>query len=48
MIGCSQSSWDIATPELKEAWRQGRKQLFYPYRKTHVPVLPEASKGDIR
>jgi peroxiredoxin len=28
--------WDIATPELKEAWRQGRKDLFFPYDKSHV------------
>ena len=23
--------WDIATPALKAAWEQGRKELFYPY-----------------
>lgn len=23
--------WDITTPELKSAWEQGRKDLFYPY-----------------
>ena len=22
--------WDITTPELKAAWQQGRKELFYP------------------
>jgi len=22
--------WDITRPELKEAWQQGRKELFYP------------------
>jgi hypothetical protein len=22
--------WDITTPELKTAWKQGRKELFYP------------------
>jgi hypothetical protein len=22
--------WDITTPELKAAWEQGRKELFYP------------------
>ena len=25
--------WDITTPELKAAWQQGRKELFYPYGK---------------
>ena len=23
--------WDITTSELKAAWQQGRKELFYPY-----------------
>jgi hypothetical protein len=23
--------WDITTPELKAAWQEGRKELFYPY-----------------
>jgi len=23
--------WDITTPELRAAWQQGRKDLFYPY-----------------
>jgi peroxiredoxin len=32
---------DIATPELKAAWQQGRKDLFYPYGKTYVPTLGE-------
>jgi len=26
--------WDITTPELKAAWEQGRKELFYPYAKS--------------
>jgi hypothetical protein len=26
--------WDIAKPELKAAWREGRKALFYPYGKS--------------
>ena len=26
--------WDITTPELKAAWQQGRKELFYPYGKS--------------
>ncbi len=33
--------WDITTPELKAAWRQGRKELFYPYGKTLVQTLEE-------
>jgi len=32
---------DIATPELKAAWQQGRKDLFYPYGKTYVQTLGE-------
>jgi hypothetical protein len=35
------TDWDITTPELKEAWQQGRKELFYPYGKTHVQTLGE-------
>jgi len=33
--------WDITTPELKAAWQQGRKELFYPYGKTYVETLGE-------
>lgn len=33
--------WDITTPELKAAWREGRKELFYPYGKTYVQTLVE-------
>jgi peroxiredoxin len=33
--------WDITTPELKAAWAQGRKDLFYPYGKTYVQTLGE-------
>jgi peroxiredoxin len=33
--------WDITTPELKAAWEQGRKELFYPYGKTLVQTLAE-------
>ena len=33
--------WDIATPELKEAWEQGRKELFHPYGKTLLQILTE-------
>jgi peroxiredoxin len=33
--------WDITIPELKAAWQQGRKELFYPYGKTYVQTLGE-------
>ncbi len=33
--------WDITTPELKAAWHQGRKELFYPYGETYVQTLGE-------
>jgi len=33
--------WDITTPEMKAAWKQGRKELFYPYGKTYVQTLSE-------
>ena len=33
--------WDITTTELKAAWQQGRKDLFYPYGKTYAQTLGE-------
>src|SRR5438132_10412453 len=33
--------WDITRPELKAAWQEGRKELFYPYGKTYVQTLGE-------
>ena len=33
--------WDITTPELKAAWQEGRKELFYPYGKTYLQTLSE-------
>jgi hypothetical protein len=33
--------WDITTPELKKAWQEGRKELFYPYGKTYAQTLGE-------
>jgi len=33
--------WDITTSELKAAWQQGRKELFYPYGKTYAQTLGE-------
>ena len=41
-IAC-RPDWDIATPELKAAWQQGRKELFYPYGKTFAQTLGEQS-----
>ena len=33
--------WDITTPELKAAWQEDRKDLFYPYGKTYAQTLGE-------
>jgi len=33
--------WDITTPELRIAWQQGRKELFYPYDKTYLQTFRE-------
>jgi peroxiredoxin len=33
--------WDITTPEMKSAWEQGHKELFYPYGKTYAQTLAE-------
>ena len=33
--------WDITKPELKAAWQEGRKELFYPYGKTYAQTLGE-------
>jgi hypothetical protein len=33
--------WDITTPELKVAWKEGQKELFYPYGKTYVQTIGE-------
>jgi peroxiredoxin len=33
--------WDITSPELKAAWQEGRKDLFYPYGKTFAQTLGE-------
>ena len=33
--------WDITTPELKEGWQQGRKELFYPYGQTYAQTIGE-------
>jgi peroxiredoxin len=33
--------WDITLPEMKAAWQQGQKELFYPYGKKFVQVISE-------
>jgi hypothetical protein len=33
--------WDISTPELKAAWKEGRKELFYPYGKSYAQTISE-------
>jgi peroxiredoxin len=33
--------WDITKPELKAAWAEGRKELFYPYGETYAKTLGE-------
>jgi peroxiredoxin len=33
--------WEITAPELKAAWEQRRKELFYPYGKKYVQTLGE-------
>jgi len=40
LIKCRRD-WDITTPELKAAWAEGRKELFYPYGKTFLQTLRE-------
>ena len=35
------SDWDITTPEMKAAWQQGRKELFYPYGKAFTETIRE-------
>jgi peroxiredoxin len=33
--------WDITVPEMKAAWEQGRRELFYPYRKHYAQTISE-------
>jgi peroxiredoxin len=33
------TDWDITAPEMKAAWEQGRKELFYPYGKTYAQTI---------
>ena len=32
---------EAPTPEIKAAWKEGRKELFYPYGKTYAQTLGE-------
>jgi hypothetical protein len=34
--------WDITTPELKKAWNEGRKDVFYPYGKKYAETIQES------
>ena len=38
--GC-RPDWDLSNPELKEAWKRGEKDRFYPYGKTYAQVFEE-------
>jgi hypothetical protein len=31
--------WDITTPAARLAWKDGRKELFYPYGKTYAQTI---------
>ena len=33
--------WDITTPEMKQAWQEGRKDQFYPYGRTYTQMIRE-------
>jgi peroxiredoxin len=33
--------WDITAPEMKAAWQQGQKELFYPYGKNYAETISE-------
>jgi hypothetical protein len=33
--------WDITKPELRAAWQEAHKELFYPYGKTFTQTLGE-------
>ncbi|MBW4444894.1 MAG: redoxin domain-containing protein [Plectolyngbya sp. WJT66-NPBG17] len=43
-----QPDWDITTPELKAAWQEGHKDLFYPYGKTYAQTIGEQDSKWIR
>src|ERR1700749_2712356 len=31
--------WDITTSQMRQAWREARKELFYPYGKTYAQTI---------
>jgi peroxiredoxin len=33
--------WDITAPEMKAAWQQGQKEVFYPYGKNYAETISE-------
>jgi peroxiredoxin len=33
--------WDISMPEMKAAWEQGRKEIFWPYGKTLIQTFKD-------
>jgi peroxiredoxin len=35
------ADWDITTSELKAAWQEGRRDLFYPYGKSYAQTIAE-------
>ena len=35
--------WDITTEEMRVAWQQGQKKLFYPYGKTLAEIIAQES-----
>jgi hypothetical protein len=35
------TDWDITAPELKQAWQEERKDLFYPYGRTYTQTIRE-------
>jgi peroxiredoxin len=41
VTGKCRPDWDITMPEVRAAWEQGRKELFYPYGKTYAQTLGE-------
>jgi hypothetical protein len=40
-VGAHWPDWDITRPELKAAWQEGRKELFYSYGKKFAQTLGE-------
>src|ERR1700744_5783280 len=37
----STPDWEIQNPQLRAAWQQSRKEIFYPYGKTYAQTLGE-------